>query len=128
MAPQRGFSLVEVLAGLLILSLVVTTSLAVVYQREVRVREAQATVLAYQAMSNEAELLRRIPYGGLDARSGQPFASDLAILDAISGATTLVAVSEAQPDVKEVVLTVRWGEKSATMSVLRTNTAGGNLW
>jgi prepilin-type N-terminal cleavage/methylation domain-containing protein len=128
MRRQRGFSLIEVLAGLLILSIVVTTSLAVVYQREVRVRDAEALILVWQTIANEAELLRRVPYAALDARSGQQFATDVDLLSGINGATTSVTVAQAQPDVKEVVLTVTWGERVARMSVLRTDTAGGNLW
>lgn len=125
---QRGFSLIEVLAGLVILSIVVATSLAVIYQREQRLRDAEATILAYQAMSNEAELIRRTPYGQLDARSGTPFESDLALLEPLRNASTGVVVVPAKPDVKEVILTVKWAAKSTTLSILRSDTGGGNLW
>jgi prepilin-type N-terminal cleavage/methylation domain-containing protein len=125
---QRGFSLIELLAGLVILTIVITTSLAVIYERERRIRDAQATVLAYQAMANEAEVLRRTPYGQLDGLSGKTFSTDLTILSAMKDPSTGVTVVQANPDVKEIVLNVRWGEKSASMSVLRTDTGGGNLW
>lgn len=125
---QRGFSLIEVLAGLVILSIVITTSLAVIYDRERRIGDAHATVLAYQAMANEAEILRRIEYAKLDGRDGQPFSSDVALLMPLKDASTTVAVLEPKPHIKEVVLTVRWGVKTAQMSVLRSDTGGGNLW
>ena len=125
---QRGFSLVEVLAGLVILGVVITTSLAVIYDRERRVAEAQATVLAYQAMANEAEVLRRVDFGSLDSRDGQPFTTDLALLEPLRDVMTVVDVLAPKPQIKEVLLTVRWRGKSAQMSILRSNTGGGNLW
>ena len=125
---QRGFSLVEVLAGLVILGVVITTSLAVIYDRERRVADAQATVLAYQAMANEAEVLRRVDFASLDSLDGQPFSTDLALLKPLRKFTTAVDVLAPKPQIKEVVLTVRWSGKTAQMSVLRSNTGGGNLW
>jgi prepilin-type N-terminal cleavage/methylation domain-containing protein len=127
---QRGFSLVEVLAGIVILSLVVTTSLAVMYEREQRLREAEATVLAWQAIANETELLRRIPFTQLQTRHGKPFQGDLAILKRVPDAGTRLQVTNPKPNIREIVLTVTWsGEtKKAEASMVRTNTGGENLW
>ena len=91
---QRGFSLIEVLAGLVILSIVITTSLAVIYQREQRLREAEGTIRAYQAMSNEVELIRRVPYAQLDARSGTPFEGGLALLTPLVGKAVVPLIGQ----------------------------------
>ncbi|MEA2489261.1 MAG: hypothetical protein QOH21_1053, partial [Acidobacteriota bacterium] len=52
---MRGFSLTEVLVALLILTLVITSSLVVFVERNRRMQQASELVLAYQALSNEAE-------------------------------------------------------------------------
>ena len=62
---QRGFSLVELLFGLLILTIVITTSLAMFTERTKRLRQANETILVYQALANEAELQRRDTFDDL---------------------------------------------------------------
>ena len=60
MSKERGFSLVEVLVGLLILTIVITTTIVMFTERHRRLRQANETILAYQALSNEVEIWRRI--------------------------------------------------------------------
>lgn len=127
---SRGFSLVEVLAGLLILSLVVTTSLAVFYHRERTLVRAEESMLAWQVLRNESEIIRRIPWAQLDALHAQPFQSDLAVLSSLEGVSSRVEVGEGRPRVKDLTLTLSWrgGEQTASVTVLRSDTGGANLW
>lgn len=124
-----GFTLVEVLFGLLILGLVMTTSLAVFYEREKRIRFAEETVLVWQAIANEAELTRFEPWQSLGQIEQSSFRGDLEILSSLENLTTSVEVEQTAPKIKEVTLRVEWGEgRSATSTVLRTDTGGSNLW
>ena len=124
-----GFSLVEVLAGLLILSLVITTSLAVFYHRERTLIRAEETMLAWQVLANEAELVRRIPYAHLGALNGLPFRSDLELIAGFDGVTTRIDVAESRPMLKDVTLRLSWaGDRDASVTLVRSDTGGSNLW
>lgn len=130
MRGARGFSLVEVLAGLLILSFVITTSLGVFYERERTHRRAEEMMLAWQALANESELVRRTPWASLGALHLQPFRSDLELVDSLAGVSSRIEVSDSKPMLREVTLALTWddGRGNATITVLRSDTGGTNLW
>lgn len=126
---QRGFTLIEVLVALLILGIVITTSLAVFLQRTKRQRQATETILAYQALANEAEVRRRIDFTQLD-ESPPVFMTDALILLPLEPAKTHVTIDQPSPDVKNVTMRVIWqgGKRVATLHLSRVNTGGSNLW
>lgn len=124
-----GFTLIEVLFGLLILGLVMTTSIAVFYERENRIRQAEETVLVWQVIANETELIRFEPWQSLHEGDGGSFKSNLEILDSLDNLETSVDIALTGPGVKEVTLRVEWGDgRSARSTVVRTDTGGTNLW
>ena len=129
MAKSRGFSLVEVLVGLLILTIVITTTIAMFVERQRRLRQANETILAYQALSNEAEIWRRIAFGQIDA---QPpvFQSDTAIIAPLAPFSAAVHVDTPRADVKNVTFTIRWSnaQREAKLSIVRVDTGGSSLW
>lgn len=129
MSKPRGFSLIEVLVGLLILTIVITTTIAMFTERQRRLQQANEEILAYQALSNEAEIWRRIGFAQLD---GEPptFQSDTSLLAPLAPFTTAVRVDDtAQPDVKNVTLTVRWrNSRQAKLALVRVDTGGSGLW
>jgi len=129
MRDERGFSLIEVLAALLILTLVITMSLAAFVERNKRLRQASEIILAYQALANEAEYRRRIDYNALEAASAQ-FISDTTLLAPLAPFGTAVRVDRTQPNVKNVTMTVRWknGQREARLALVRADTGGTNLW
>ncbi len=126
---RRGFSLIEVLVALLILAIVITTTIAMFAERQKRLRQASETVLAYQALSNEAELWRRVDFNSLD---GQPltFRSDMAILAPLAPYVTTVKIDKPRTDVRNITLTIRWNtaQHSASLALARADTGGTNLW
>ena len=126
---QRGFSLAEVLVALLVLAIVITTTLAMFVERQKRLRQATETILAYQALANEAEMRRRIDFDELD-KSPTTFISDVSVLQPLTPFSTIVNVKNGATDVKHVTMTIRWsnGQHFATLALVRTNTGGGNLW
>lgn len=127
MRGSRGFTLVESLVALLILSLVITTSLAIFYDRYRRLRAAEETVLAWQALANEAEAMRHIEFATL--RDANAFTTSAALLEQLEGVASTVTIEETKPGTKLVRLRVEWrGIRTAHVTVIRTSTGGGPLW
>ncbi|PYQ31270.1 MAG: hypothetical protein DMF56_05050 [Acidobacteria bacterium] len=129
MRREKGFSLIEVLAALLILTLIITMSLAAFVERNKRLRQASEIILAYQALANEAEYRRRIDFAQLETSKPQ-FISDTKVLAPLEPFTTVVTVQKTKPAVKNVTMTVRWngGTREAALSLMRVDTGGTNLW
>lgn len=129
MRDQRGFSLVEVLIAFMILTIVMTTSLAAFLERNRRLQQASEIILAYQALANEAEYRRRMSYPSLETQPVE-FVSDVALLKPLEPFGTIVSVTEVQPGVKHVLMTIRWknGERQAKLELVRVDTGGSNLW
>jgi len=129
MRDQRGFSLIEILAAFLILSIVITTSLVAFIERNKRLQQASEIILAYQVLANEAEWWRRMPFKTLETEEPE-FRSPTDLLKPLEPFSTIVAVKETEPGVKSVLLTIRWkdGEKSAKLELLRADTGGSSLW
>lgn len=131
MQRPRGFSLIELLAAILILTLVITTSLVVFTARRARAQQALETILAYQALANEAEWRRRTPYGDLEeGKFEKTFLSDTSLLKPLRPFSTIVSVADAAPAVRSVTMTIRWqnGKRSAKLTLLRAKTGGAPLW
>jgi prepilin-type N-terminal cleavage/methylation domain-containing protein len=124
---QRGFSLVEVLVALLILTLVVTTTLAIFLERNRRLQQANETILVWQALANEVELERRVDFHAL---ASQPFLSPTAMLAPLAPYTANVVVTNRNAYVKDVAMTITWksGAKRAALAIPRVDTGGSNLW
>jgi prepilin-type N-terminal cleavage/methylation domain-containing protein len=122
---ERGFTLVEVLAALLILTFVITSSLWAFLERNKRLQQASEIVLAYQALANEAEYLRRHDFKTLEAY-GDTFQSlsDTTLLVPLAPYGTAVKVEVLKPGVKNVTMTVRWhnGEREARLGLIRVDT------
>lgn len=126
---ERGFSLAEVLAALLILTIVLTTSMLAFLERNNRLRQASELVLVYQALANEAEFRRRIDFADLET-SKKTFITDTEILAPLDPYATAVTVVQQQPGIKHVKLKVRWheGKREASLELVRVDTGGTNLW
>ena len=129
MRRSRGFSLAEVLVALAILAIVITTTIAMFAERTRRMRQASETILAYQALSNEAEYWRRESFAQIDDATNQTFKSDVTILTPLAPYTTAVKVDAPRADVRNVTLTIRWAAThEAHLAVARANTGGSGLW
>ncbi len=129
MRRDRGFSMVEVLVALAVLAIVITTTIAMFAERTKRLREASETILAWQALSNEAEFWRRESFAQIDVPSNQIFKSDLTILTPLTPYTTAVKVDGPRADIRNVTLTIRWAtNREAHLAVARVNTGGTGLW
>lgn len=129
MRDQRGFSLSETLAALLVVTLVITVTLLAFVERNKRLQQAAEIVLAAQALANESEYRRRIPYAELDT-SSPAFLSDTALLAGLEGMGAAVKVELKKPGVKLVTMTIRWknGVREARLELVRVDTGGSNLW
>jgi prepilin-type N-terminal cleavage/methylation domain-containing protein len=129
MRRSRGFSMAEVLVALAILAIVITTTIAMFAERTRRMRQASETILAWQALSNEAELWRRVPFTQIDVVASQTFQSDLSLLKPLEPYTTAVKVDAPRADVRNITLTIRWpvGHEQH-LSIARADTGGSNLW
>jgi len=129
-AHSRGFSLVEILVALLILTLVITMSLAAFVERNRRLQQASEIVLAYQALANEAEYRRRVDFDRLEDESPEFHPLNTRVLAPLPGFDTIVSVTKTKPGVKNVLMTIRWrnGERHARLELIRVDTGGTNLW
>ncbi len=129
MAKERGFSLVEVIVGLFILTIVITTTIVMFTDRQRRLRQANETILVYQALSNESEIWRLIDFSRLDQQQPK-FQSDTSILQVLTPFNTAVKIDTPRPDIKNVTFTVKWdgGQRQASLSILRADTGGSSLW
>lgn len=132
MRDERGFSLVEIMAALLILTFVITTALYAILERNKRLQQASEIVLAYQALANEAEFRRRVPFGELEVESVFFHPSNREVLVPLAPDEASVTVDVVKPGVKKVTMTVLWHgrEREARLSIIRvqTNTDGEALF
>ena len=129
MRLQRGFTLIETLVGLLILAFILTTSLMVFVERQRRLRHADETIVAYQALANEVEITRVIPFSSLTPGE-TTFRSDTVILAGLDSPETRVTV-ENWKGARRVELSIEWngGARVARMTVIRANPGNGrSLW
>lgn len=128
MRDERGFSLTEVLAAFLVLTIVITVSFAAFLRRNDRLRQASEIILAYQCLANEAEFVRRMPYNAVTGTT--VFTSGTDILKPLEPFGTAVGVEVVEPGVKKVTLTIRWknGVREAKLGILRVDTGGSPLW
>jgi len=131
MERQRGFSLIEVLAALLVLALVITTTMAMFVERQKRMQNANETILAYQAIANEIEVRRRIPYTELEAAPTTFTTLDPTdILAPLMPYAATVTVGPEESHVKTVTVSVRWraGQRVERVMITRADTGGTGLW
>jgi prepilin-type N-terminal cleavage/methylation domain-containing protein len=124
--PDHGFTLVELLFALLILTIVIMTSLAVFVERTRRLRQAGDIMIAYQVLANEAEIVRRVPYNNLDSLSG--FTTDLTLLRSLQNPQARIEAGAATSGIRRVELIIQWDHGRASMNVYRVDTGGGPLW
>ncbi len=128
MQRHRGFSLIELLFALMILTLVITTTLAVFVERTRRLRQASEVILAYQVLANEAELQRRVAFADIMPSGAFTTATDL--LRPLQPYTTRVEVTSGTIGIKTVTMSIHWnqGQREAKLAIMRVDTGGGNLW
>jgi prepilin-type N-terminal cleavage/methylation domain-containing protein len=129
MRDERGFSFPEVLVALLVLSIVLTVSMTAFVERNRRMKQARETIIAYQALANEAEYWRRVPFSSL--KDDLDFRSDPEILEPLGVNGTAIKVEDTKTaGVKNVTLSIRWdeGKRVARLTLVRVDTKGGALW
>ncbi len=125
MRDERGFSLIEVLAALLIVTFVITSSLWAFLERNKRLQQASELILAYQALATEAEYLRRERFVGLEGYGNTFQSLDAStLLVPLEPYGTAVKVEVVKPGVKNVTMTIRWhnGEREARLGLIRVDT------
>jgi len=117
------------MVALVILGLVITTSLAVFVERTKRQHQATETILAYQALANEAEVRRRMDFTDLDT-APPTFVTDTGILIPLQPFKTHITIDQPTTDVKNITMQIIWqkGKRVATLHLSRVNTGGSNLW
>jgi prepilin-type N-terminal cleavage/methylation domain-containing protein len=133
MHRHRGFSLVELIFALVILTIVILTTLTMFAERSRRLQQAGEMMIAYQALSNQAEIVRRMNYPALDTfatTAEDDFNVNAALLAVLSPYTTNIEIEVIRPEVKRVSMTIRWSkpERVASLELIRVDTGASNLW
>lgn len=133
MRRERGFTLIEVLAALLVLTFVITMTMWAFLERNRRLQQANEIMLAYQALANESEHWRRVPFNALNPTTPTTkFEMPTDVLEPLQPYKTEVSVQLAKPGVKNVTLTVRWknDEREARLGIVRveTHATGDRFW
>ena len=133
MHRQRGFSLIELIFALLVLTVVILTTLTMFAERSRRLQQAGELMIAYQALSNQAELVRRMNYATLDQFSTtteDEFDVSATLLAPLSPYTTNIEIAMIRPDAKLVTMTIKWSkpERVASLDLIRVDTGATNLW
>lgn len=130
MQRSRGFSLVEVLIALLILGFVLTTALAVFYERERRLLAAEELLIASQIFEIEAEFLRHTAFSDLPITGSRSFVSTPQLLSRLPDAIATEAIELEQSSLKKVTMRLSWngGRNRSELVIYRSDTGGGNLW
>ena len=128
MRRSPGFTLIELLVALMILTLVITTTLAMFVERTRRLRQANEVILAYQVLANEAELQRRVKFA--DIMPSAEFTTPTDLLRPLQPYKTKVEVSSETAGIKTVTMSIQWNrdQREAKLSIKRVDTGGGNLW
>jgi prepilin-type N-terminal cleavage/methylation domain-containing protein len=129
MRDQRGFSLPEVMAALLILTVVITVSFTAFLERNRRLQQASEIMLAWQALANEAEHQRRVKFD--DLSDLDEFLSETEILEPLTPYHTAVVVEVVELGVAHVTLTVSWGDRKRveSLTLVRVSMGGdARLW
>lgn len=131
MRRERGFTLIEVLAALLVLTFVITMTMWAFLERNRRLQQANEIMLAYQALANESEHWRRVEFDNL-AGEKLPFKMPQDVLEPLQPYDATVSVQLTKPGVKNVTLTVRWknDEREARLGIVRVKTGanGDRFW
>ena len=129
-SARAGFTLIEVLVALLVLTIVILTSLAVFADRSRRMTEAGEMALAWQVLANEAEAQRRQPFGSLAPADGVAFLTDPTGGGALADAEAGITITQEGPYLRALVLRIAWreGRRTAETVVYRASTGGGTLW
>jgi prepilin-type N-terminal cleavage/methylation domain-containing protein len=133
MHRQRGFSLVELIFALVILTIVILTTLTMFAERSRRLQQAGEMMIAYQALSNQAELVRRMTYSQMDTFAATPedeFNVSASLLAVLTPYTTNIEIEVIRPEVKRVTMTIKWSkpERIASLELIRVDTGATNLW
>jgi prepilin-type N-terminal cleavage/methylation domain-containing protein len=132
MRGQRGFSLPEVLAALLILTFVITVSFTAFLERNRRLEQASEIMIAYQALANEAEYRRRLEFRHVSNdnmfRSVDEVGAEL--LAPLEPCEKKIEVVLVKPGVKNVTMTIVWRNRArvARLTLVRVDTGGTRLW
>lgn len=127
---MRGFTLVEMLVAILILTIVITTSLGILFDRRKRLQDATEMALAWQTIANEAEARRHQSIAALHPGLETSFLTDLSLLASLENPQARVSVVAEAAGVRRLDLRVEWkgGSRIARASVYRTHTGGSALW
>jgi len=129
MQHRRGFSLIEVLIALAILAVVITMTLAMFTMRAKRMAAANETMLAWQAISNEVEYWRHVPYDALQ-KGTLDFKSSTEIIGPLAPYDAKVEIGDPNDSVKQVTISIKWqnGKRQEKITINRVHTGGNNLW
>lgn len=112
-----------------VVTIIILMSLVVFLERNKRLKQANDLIRAYQALSNEAEAQRHLPFSALKTQAS--FSSDTAVLAPLAPYTADVVVTPKSLGVKDVTLILRWenDKREAKLRLVRVAPGGeSNLW
>jgi len=130
MRRTRGFSLVELTAALFIFSTALLGTFQLYHVGLNKIKVIGESRQAMQAVLNQAELIRSMPFSELTERQDAPFVGTVDDLDTLFQAKPALTIRN-HPDpelkLKEVDVSVSWtGEHGRTITKTITTLVGDN--
>ena len=123
MLDQKGFTLVELMATIVVLGLVSVGIAGLFYDIQFMQRESNYLDIATRAAQTEVETLRNISYNSLTTGQSITFTSSLPT-QLPKGSTGTVAVSEPSPGLKRVDVVVSYIDASKQHTVKLSSLIG----
>lgn len=117
MKREKGFAVLEAIAGLFILSVAASIVSSVLISSTVKAREFDRSVTARIIAANRLAALKHLIHTGTAVAEREPLAADSVMVERLRGFQGWATVKNFREGLKQIEVTVNWRERGGTRSV-----------